>query len=138
MREGDIVLTPLPPADGQMKNRPAVLLRELPPFGDYLACGVSTQLRQAVPGFGEVISRRDADFAPAGFLADSVIRLGFLAVLPPQKIVGAIGRLAAERHVRLLKNLSKHLVASIKETPNRASEATSEPAPGAASSAPQG
>lgn len=46
MREGDIVLTPIAQADGRVKNRPAVLLREMPPFGDFLVCGVSSQLRQ--------------------------------------------------------------------------------------------
>jgi hypothetical protein len=37
MTEGDVVLTPLPQADGQVKNRPAVVLRAMPPHGDLLA-----------------------------------------------------------------------------------------------------
>ena len=78
MREADVVLTPLPQADGPVKNRPALILRELPPFGDFLVCGISTQVHQAVPGFDEVVSRTDADFAGSGLLADSVICLGFL------------------------------------------------------------
>lgn len=51
MREAEIVLTPLLQADGVRKPRPALLLRELPPFGDFLVCGISTQLTQAVPRF---------------------------------------------------------------------------------------
>ena len=43
MKEGAIVLTPLPQSDGKIKNRPAVVLREMPLFGDFLVCGVSTQ-----------------------------------------------------------------------------------------------
>ena len=39
MNEGDIALAPLPQANGQIKNRPVVLLRRLPPFGDFLVCG---------------------------------------------------------------------------------------------------
>ncbi len=113
MKEGDVVLTPLPQADGATKKRPALLLRELPPFGDYLACGISTRLHQAVPGFDEVISRTDADFAGSGLLADSVIRLAFLAVLPQQRILGSIGQVTATRRARLLRTLSRHLVASI-------------------------
>jgi hypothetical protein len=31
MNEGDIALAPLPQADGQIKSRPVVLLRRLPP-----------------------------------------------------------------------------------------------------------
>jgi len=46
MKEGDIVLTPVPQADGQVKNRPAIILREMRPFRDLLVCGVSTQLQQ--------------------------------------------------------------------------------------------
>ena len=59
MNEGDVVLTPLPQADGRVSNRPAVALRELPPYGDLLVCGVSTQVRQLVPGFDELIIRSD-------------------------------------------------------------------------------
>ena len=32
MKEGDIILTPMPQADGKVKNRPAIYLREMPPF----------------------------------------------------------------------------------------------------------
>ena len=74
MNEGDVVLTPLPQADGRVKNRPAVALRELPPYGDLLVCGVSTQVHQLVSGFDELIIRSDADFSTSGLLADSVIR----------------------------------------------------------------
>ena len=121
MREGDVILTPLPQADGERKPRPALLLRELPPFGDYLACGISTQLHQAVPQFDEVISRVDADFGESGLLSSSVIRLGFLAVLPSQRIVGAIGHVAPDRHARLLRALSRHLVANL-EAPAKGME----------------
>lgn len=40
MREGDVALTPLPQADGRIKNRPVVALRQMPPFGDWLVCGI--------------------------------------------------------------------------------------------------
>lgn len=119
MNEGDVVLTPLPQADGSPKNRPALILRELPPFGDFLVCGISTQVHQAVPGFDEVVSRTDADFAGSGLLADSVIRLGLLAVLPRKKLLGAIGRVDRSRHARLLRNLSRHLLAEITTAPNQ-------------------
>ena len=117
MKELAIILTPVPQADGIVKNRPALLLRELPPFGDFLACGISTQLHQAVPEFDEVITKGDPDSVPSGLLADSVIRLGFLAVLPRQKILGSIGEIAGARHARLLRHLSRHLLANLDETP---------------------
>jgi mRNA interferase MazF len=36
MREGDIILTSMLQADGKVKNRPAIYLREMPPFRDTL------------------------------------------------------------------------------------------------------
>lgn len=58
MSEGDVSLTPLPQADGRTKPRPVILLRQMPSFGDWLVCGVSTQLHQAVPDFDETIAKR--------------------------------------------------------------------------------
>jgi mRNA interferase MazF len=113
MNEGDVVLTPVPQANGAIKNRPAVVLREMPPYRDLLVCGVSTQLRQQVKDFDEVVSPSDADFATSGLLAESLIRLGFLAVLPRKSIAGSIGAISKERHERLLQTLSNYLVADI-------------------------
>jgi len=82
MKEGDVVLTPIPQADGSIKNRPAILLREFPPYKDFLVCGVSSQLHQQVKGFDEIVSSSDPDFAAGGLKSESLIRLGFLAMLP--------------------------------------------------------
>jgi mRNA interferase MazF len=109
MKEGDIVLTPVPQADGSIKNRPAILLREFPPYRDFLVCGVSTQLRQEVKGFDEILSTADPDFASSGLRYESLIRLGFLAILPKSKIAGSIGSISSERHNRLLTTLADHL-----------------------------
>ncbi len=119
MTEASIILTPLVHAEGTVKNRPALLLRELPPFGDFLVCGISTQLHQAVPEFDEVIAKTDSDFLESGLVADSLIRLGFLAVLSRQKILGSIGKIAAERHARLLSNLGEYLMANLEGAPNQ-------------------
>ncbi len=104
MKASDIVLTPVPQADGQVKNRPALLV-----------CGISTQLRQEVVGFDEMIVRQDEDFVGSGLVADSLIRLGFLAVIPQNQLMGTIGAIAANRHERLLKNLSDHLLLTIQQ-----------------------
>ena len=109
MKEGDVVLTPLPQVDGQIKNRPAIILREMPPYGDFLVCGVSTQLHQQVAGFDDPVRPGDADFVTSGLKAPSLIRLGFLAVLPPSSLLGVIGSIEKPRHMRLLERLSNHL-----------------------------
>jgi mRNA interferase MazF len=97
-------------ADGTVKLRPAVALRQLPGFGDWLVCGISTQLHQYVVGFDETMASGDADFASSGLARPSVIRLGFLQAVPLRKIMGRIGSISAERHRRLLANLSRHLM----------------------------
>jgi len=112
MNEGDIVLTPIPQANEQVKNRPALFLREMPPFGDALVCGISTQIHQQVPGFDEIISLQDEDYAASGLVADSLIRLGFLALVPQRRLIGSIGSISTERHRRLLENLSSYLKSS--------------------------
>jgi mRNA interferase MazF len=113
MQEGDVVLTPVPQADGTEKNRPAIVLREMSMYRDMLVCGISTQLHQYVPGFDEIIMPTDADFAASGLVAPSVIRLGFLAVVPRRNILGAIGVIAPERHQRLLQALSHYLLRNL-------------------------
>ncbi|MEK7274651.1 MAG: type II toxin-antitoxin system PemK/MazF family toxin [Candidatus Desantisbacteria bacterium] len=110
MKQGDVILTPVPQADGKLKNRPAIILREMPFYGDLLVCGVSTQLHQYVKGFDETIAPADEDFKLSGLLSKSLIRLGFLAVLPRSRIIGSIGAISSKRHNRLLKTLSDYLV----------------------------
>ena len=110
MKEGDIILTPMPQADGKVKNRPAIYLREMPPFQDALVCGVSTQIHQLAPDFDDLITSQDSDFSSSGLVSDSLIRLGFLAVLPRRNIIGSIGSISPERHKRLLHRLGEYLV----------------------------
>jgi len=110
MKEGDIILTPMPQADGKVKNRPAIYLREMPPFRDVLVCGISTQTHQLAPDFDELITNQDIDFSTSGLVSDSLIRLGFLAVLPRRNVIGSIGSISSERLKRLLHRLSEYLV----------------------------
>jgi len=110
MKEAEIVIAVFPQADSSLKRRPALILREMQPFRDFLICGISTQIRQKVEDFDEIISPVDEDFAASGLEAESLIRLGFLLVLPRNQIIGSIGFISEERHKRLLKNLSDYLI----------------------------
>lgn len=116
MKTGSIILPPIPQADGIIKNRPAFILGEMPPYGDYLVCGISTQLRQLVQNFDELIGPDDLDFKTSGLLAKSLIRLGYLAVIPRKSVVGAIGSIDGERYARLIKNLTAYLLKGIQIT----------------------
>lgn len=108
--ESSVVLSPVAQADGRIKNRPALVLREFPPYGDLLICGFSTQLHQRVMGFDELLMPSDPDFAASGLRVTSLIRLGFLSVVPQDSIAGAIGAVSPERHQRLLQRLSQYLI----------------------------
>ena len=109
MNEGDIALAPLPQADGQIKNRPVVLLRRLPPFGDFLICGISTQLHLLEANWDELIQPSDGDFAGSGLHQPSAIRLSYLYAADATEISGRIGSIDAARLDRLLTRLASHL-----------------------------
>ena len=113
MKEDDVVITTLTQADGQVKRRPALILRVMPGLGDLLVCGFSTQLNQRTVSFDEIIFPSDADFASSGLSTVSPIRLGFLALRPSTGINGVIGAISTERHGRLLRRLSDCLSANL-------------------------
>lgn len=110
MKEGDVVIVAMPQANGTIKNRPTIILREMPPFQDMLVCGVSSQLHQQVKDFDEIISPTDNDFTARSLLGKSLIRLGFLTVVPQSQIVGVIGLISTTRHRRLFEKLSDYLI----------------------------
>lgn len=109
MKEADIVIAVFPQSDGSLKRRLALILREMPPFRDFLICGISTQIRQRVENFDEIISANNDDFEASGLDDDSLIRLGFLLVLPRNQIIGSIGSISETRHKKLIRNLSDYL-----------------------------
>jgi mRNA interferase MazF len=109
MKDGDVLLTALPQADGTLKDRPVLLLCRMPPFDDFLVCGISTQLQQAAPQLDEQITSSETDFRTSGLKSASLIRLGFLAVLPRSRFKGRIGSVSAARRLRLLDRLSDFL-----------------------------
>ena len=116
MKPGDVLLAPLPQSDGRLKDRPVLLLCMAPPFGDYLVCGISTQLHQAVTGLDQVMNHGDRDFASSGLKAASVIRTAYPALLPRTYFKGRIGAISPMRTKHILDSLIAFLV--------RASEAS--------------
>lgn len=109
MSEGDVAIAALPQADGQMKNRPIVILRAVPPFDDFLVGAISTQLHLRVANLDELMLGNDPDFPASGLKKPSLIRLGCLATLPPASVLGRIGSLSPARHQKLLTQLAHFL-----------------------------
>ena len=113
MKESDVILAPLSQVDEELKYRPAIVLREMPiPYQDILVCGVSTNLKQYVRGFDDIISPTDVDFILSGLHSESLIRLSFLAVIPRRLVRGTIGSISEERHKRLLRRLVDYLTST--------------------------
>ena len=79
------------------------------PYRDLLVCGVSTRLDQYMQELDDIISPVDADFVSSGLHTESLIRLGFLGVVPRRLVRGMLGSISDERHKRLLQRLVDYL-----------------------------
>jgi len=109
MKEGDIVLIDLPQSGGGSKLRPALILRQLPKYNDFLVCGISTQVNQYIKGVDEILNEHDINFKQTGLRTTSVIRIFFLAVVSSQNISGTIGTIPGMLQKDLLQRLAKFL-----------------------------
>ncbi|MGR3311337.1 MAG: type II toxin-antitoxin system PemK/MazF family toxin [Candidatus Brocadiales bacterium] len=105
IQEGQIILFKFPQTDQAIgKLRPALVLRKLPDlYEDWLICMVSSHLSQQITGFDEIIHENDPDFEQSGLKMSSVIRIGRLAVVNKDILLGSTGNISADR-LNLIKN----------------------------------
>ena len=82
MKEGDIILANILTSECQFKKRPTLLLKILPKYGDFLLCGISSQIQQYIPDFDLLIDKNSIDFSSSGLIKQSIIRLSYLSVIP--------------------------------------------------------
>lgn len=110
---GQIVLFRFPQTSlAEGKLRPALVPGQLPgPYDDWLICMLSTQLRHYIPDFDELMLTDDDDFESSGLKSASVIRVGRLAVVQGDLLVGATGAIASER----LQRIKVRLVAWLRQ-----------------------
>jgi len=108
---GQVVVFHFPQTDlEEGKLRPALLLGKLPgEYDDWLICMISSQTRQHISGFDEIVNDSDEDFGESGLKVTSVIRVGRLAVVSGEILLGAIGQISSERLNRVKKHLSDWL-----------------------------
>lgn len=108
---GQVVAFRFPQADLEAgKLRPALLLAKLPgEYDDWLTCMVSSQTRHYVDGFDEIVQESDEDFEQSGLKVTSVIRVGRLAVISGESLLGAMGQISGERLERVTKRLADWL-----------------------------
>jgi mRNA interferase MazF len=67
---------------------------------------ISSQLSHRVPEFDELINEEDPDFEHSGLDRSSVIRIGRLAVVGRNILLGAIGEIDKSRLTRIQNRLS--------------------------------
>jgi mRNA interferase MazF len=110
MKPGDVVFALMPGADTELKARPSIVLKVIPPFDDLMVCGVTSRLRNYTPLLDELILSTDDDFASSGLEKDSMIRLGYIITYPKWQLDEPVGRISEQRLKRLLERLSKFLL----------------------------
>src|SRR6185436_1056123 len=110
-KAGQIVVYRFPQTDlDDGKLRPALLLGKLPgEYDDWLICMISSQTRHYITDFDEIVQESDGDFAESGLKVASVIRVGRLAVVSGEILLGAVGKVSNERVNRIKKHLSDWL-----------------------------
>jgi mRNA interferase MazF len=90
--------------------RPALWLGKLPgEYDDWLICMISSQTRQYIAGFDEIVQEEDDDFGASGLKVSSVIRVGRLAVVSGEILIGAIGQVSSKRLSHVKQNLANWL-----------------------------
>lgn len=94
MEAGDVIRWAFVQADGRTKLRPAILLKRVPPFNDWVICAVSTQVHRYRPGLDILLDIGHPDLKRAGLPFASVIRTAYLTTIPEQRIDGSLGRLS--------------------------------------------
>ena len=109
---GQVVIFQFPQTDlEEGKLRPALLLGKLPGnYDDWLICMISSQTRQFIEGFDEIVQDNDSDFEESGLKITSIIRVGRLAAVSGDILIGAIGEVSKERLSRVKKHLADWLV----------------------------
>jgi hypothetical protein len=70
---------------------------------------ISSQTRQHIEGFDEIVEEKDNDFGESGLKVTSVIPAGRLAVVSGEFLIGAIGQVSDERLGRVKKRLADGL-----------------------------
>ena len=115
MKAGDIIRIPLPQSDGKIKPRPVLLLKKLPPFGDWLVCGITSKVRHEVKDFDILISEQHADFTNTNLPKSFLIRLGFIGRVQEEMIEGVIGNVSPVTYLQLTDNLTRFLNDSIND-----------------------
>ena len=106
MEEGREVRVAFQQADGAIKLRPAVVLKQLPAGPDLLVRAISSKLHREMPGVDIVVHEQHPDFAAMGLPFASLIRCAYLTTVSLSAVQDPIGEVRAETLKRILDQLT--------------------------------
>lgn len=105
MTAGSVVVTSIIQSNNENKMRPTVLLKQIPPYNDWLVCPVSSKTHNLVPGLDLLIKEEDEDFKTMSLQAPSIIRIGKLQAIPEKTIRAEIGRVTDRTYTTMIEQL---------------------------------
>lgn len=71
---------------------------------------ISSQTRHYLPNFDEIVQEGDSDFAQCGLKLESIIRVGRLAVIEGELLLGEVGKISSERLQRIKSHLAEWML----------------------------
>jgi len=116
--EGDIVVFEFPRTDlGSGKLRPALLIKKVPSYDDWLVCMISTQLHQQIAGLEYILRDADENFAQTGLKKSSLFRVSRLAVVEKTVFEGKLGGLDEALFARIRMGLAQWINEGLSQYP---------------------
>ena len=110
MEEGSIVRIALPQSNGNLRSRPALILKKVKPYDDYLLCSISSKIHNEIKDLDIVIGIEHPDFVSSRLKYPGLIRTANLFTIPASLIEGKIGFISEQTHDKILQNLSKFIL----------------------------
>jgi mRNA interferase MazF len=96
-------------ADGAIKLRPAVVLKQLPSGPDLVVCGISSKLHREMPGVDVVVDEQHPDFSIMGLPFPSLIRSAYLTTVPLRAVQDPIGAVSPATFQLIIRQLTTYL-----------------------------
>ncbi len=110
MKAGDICRVGFPQPDGNIKGRPVVLIKEVPPFKDWMVALVTGKTRNMDSTLDYLLRDSDSGFSGTGLTKTSLIRMGVISTINTGLIQGKLGELPYGVLPKLKSNLSQFIL----------------------------
>lgn len=109
MKRGDVVKVAFIQKDKEVKKRPAVLLKEIAPHGDWITCAISSKLHKEITGTDIILDKSHMDFVSSGLIHSGLIRAAYIITIPVADIEGAIGNISQPTLETLINRLKEYI-----------------------------